>query len=168
MMVYTQEWLIELEACGAARKWASENLNEGDEITREILLSTNRPDWVWWLGCRLDDTETLVWLAPNIAFRETGVPELVAWSGKINKKNYRAAAYAADAYAAAAASASSAYAAAYAAAAYAAAAASASSAYAAAAASASSAAAAAYASDDDTRSRVYAELQEAALKSMKL
>ncbi len=92
-LIYTQEHLSDLGACHPAVKWAAEHLAEGTPVTRQLLESLPDPLWTWWLACRLDEKRKLVWLTPNIAFREAGEtsPELATWAGKITADNWLAA-----------------------------------------------------------------------------
>lgn len=93
-LIYTQEYLSDLGACDPAAKWAANNIAQGTLVTREILESVPDPLWVWWLACRLDTKHELVWLAPNVAFREAAKtnPKLAEWAGKITADNWHEAA----------------------------------------------------------------------------
>ena len=106
-LIYTSKLLADLGACDTAAQWAAGNLAEGTAVTRELLESVPDPLWVWWLACRLDTKHELVWLAPNIAFREAAKTnlELAEWVGKITADNWKLAADAALAASAAVAAA---------------------------------------------------------------
>ncbi len=77
-MRYSAELLRDRLVCKPARQWARENLSDGDIITTALLTSVPNPEWIWWLGARVDDGRTLAWVAANLALGEAG-----NWSDKI-------------------------------------------------------------------------------------